>query len=224
MRIETLKDRIENAKAKIEKKQNTIAKKTVLIEKKQAKGDDESTFQIKWLEEDIERLNDEIEETKSSLEKYEKQLAGEIEKESLLTKEIPESMKRMETELVKDWNEFDKEHRDHIRADRKEMTYKEWCEKYTANERMNLMYQTDEQINNENENAAKIMIINLYNRVKAITGEVTDWNDLKCEAGNLGAVLTGFVIGKEGRAEVETILAGGYNIQRLHVRTLVHER
>ena len=222
MRIETLNERITNAKAKIEKKQNTIAKKMALIEKKEAK--DANDWSIKWLEEDIERLNDEIEETKASLEKYEKQLAGEIEKESLLTKEIPESMKEMQNELVTEWDAYDKAHRDQIRKDRHEMEYKEFCKKYTANEAMNIMYMTDEQIHNNNENDAKIMVINLYNRVKAITGEVKDWSDLKCEQGNIGAVLTGFVIGKEGRAEVETILAGGYNIQRLHVRTLVHER
>lgn len=218
MKIETLKERIEKATAKIERKENTIAKKTALIEKKTDECEKE------WLREDIARLNDEIEETKNTIAKYEKQLAGEMERESLLTKEIPESMKKMESELVTEWDAYDKNHRDKIREAKRTMSYEEFSKKFSTNERYDLMYQTDEQIHNNNERDAKIMIVNLFNRVKAITGEVTDWSDLKCELGNMGAVLTGFVIGKEGRAEVETILAGGYNIQRLHIRTLVHER
>ena len=221
MRIDTLKERIANAKAKIEKKQNTISKKMNLIAKKQGKCEE---YEITCLKEDINRLNDEITETKASLEKYEKQLAGEMEKESMLTTEIPESMKKMQTELVEEWDAYDIEHRDQIKADRRAMSYDDWCNKYSCYERSNLRYQTNEQIHNNNEKDAKAMILNLYNRVKAITGEVTDWDGLQCEAGNIGAVLTGYVIGKEGRAEVETILAGGYNIQKLHVRTLVHER
>lgn len=217
MKIETLKERIEKATAKIERKENTIAKKTALIEKKADECEKE------WLREDIARLNDEIEETKNTIAKYEKQLAGEMEKESLYTKEVPESMKRMETELITEWDEFDKKHRDELYEEKKTIGYEEFFRKHTASE-YDLMYQSNEEIHRNNERDARMMVINLYNRVKAITGEVTDWSNLECELGNLGAVLTGYVIGKEGRAEVETILAGGYNIQRLHVRTLVHER
>lgn len=232
MRIETLRERIDNAKAKIEKKQNTIVKKTALIEKKEAKlpklTDENEIFwmncDIKHLHEDIERLGGEIEETKASLAKYEAQMAGELEKEAVLLKEVPESMKRMQTELVTRWDEYDIARRESIKEDRRTMEYKEFCKKYRGFNVIDLMYRTDEQIHKSNEQDAKMMILGLYYRVKDITGEVTDWSGIACEVGNMGAVLTGFVIGKEGRAEVETILAGGYNIQRLHVRTLVHAR
>lgn len=243
MRIDTLNERIANAKTKIEKKENTISKKIALISKKEDKlvklgyGRDASTQETRgnneafWLTcdienltDDIQRLRDEIKNTKASLEKYEAQLAEELEKESILLREIPESMKRMQSELTERWDRWDIRHRDHIKACRKEMSYEEWCKTFTANDRMNFMYLTDEQIHKANEQDAKVLILNLYNRVKAITGEVTDWAGITCEMGNMGAVLTGYVVGKEGRAEVETILAGGYNIQRLHVRTLVHER
>ena len=214
MNITTLKERIQKAEEKIQKKQATIAKKEAWI----AKKTDE--YEIKWLQDDIKRLNREIEETQKTLEKYNKQLAGEMEVESLFLTEIPESMKAMQTELVERWDSWDIARRDRIRADKKEMDYKEFCKKYNPTERYDFIYKSDEDIHNANMKDAKAYILDLYYRVKAITGEVTDWSGIRCA----GMALNGLVIGKEGRAEVETILAGGYNIQRLHCRTLVHDR
>ena len=67
------------------------------------------------------------------------------------------------------------------------------------------------------------LIINLIYRVRKITGEITDWSDIRASVGTGGfTVLNGTVIGKEGIAHIESITAGGYNIQRLHIRVLVH--
>ena len=74
------------------------------------------------------------------------------------------------------------------------------------------------EIIENNEKSAKALIIDLFYRIRHITGEVTDWTQIFCS----NNALNGIVIGKEGRAKVESILAGGYNIQRLHVRVLVH--
>lgn len=64
----------------------------------------------------------------------------------------------------------------------------------------------------------------MYYRVKKFTGEITDWSGVHACQGTWGmTVLNGYVVGKEGRAFVESILAGGYNIQRLHIRVLVKE-
>lgn len=219
MTIETLKDRIAKATTKIEKKTATIAKKEALILKKGG-NPEEKYNEVYWLAEDVRRLKREVEETKSTLAKYEKQLAGEIEKESLFVREIPESMKAMQDELVEKWDEWDIARRDKIRKDRNEMEYKAWCRKYNQYEKSVLRYKSDEEIHQANMKDAKYFIIDLYNRVRAITGEVTDWSGVHAA----GTALNGFIIGKEGRAEVESILAGGYNIQRLHVRVLVHSR
>ena len=81
--------------------------------------------------------------------------------------------------------------------------------------------ETDEQIHAQNKRAGENLILDLLKRVTKITGPVTDWSGLHTTRGNMGTVLNGIVIGEDGRAEVETILAGGYNIQRLHCRTLV---
>ena len=242
MRIETLNERIENAKAKIEKKTNTIAKKTALIEKKRATiakhsispnddmfihRDNSEVFwlmcDIETLKEDIQRGESEIEETRKSLEKYEMQLAGEIEKEAIVLKVVPESMRRMQAELVESWDAFDIARRDQIRKDRDTMDRKAYCKKYSASDRFDFIYKTNEQIHRANENDAKTLVLNLYYRIKDITGEVVDWDGITATIGTHGfTVLNGLVIGKEGRARVESIFAGGYNIQRLHVRVLVH--
>lgn len=80
---------------------------------------------------------------------------------------------------------------------------------------------TDEQIHEDNLKSGKSLILDLLKRVTKITGPVRDWKGLELTRGNMGSVLNGVVIGEDGKARVESILAGGYNIQRLHVRTLV---
>lgn len=82
---------------------------------------------------------------------------------------------------------------------------------------------TDAQIHEENVQAVKSLVIDLYARVGKIVGEANDWSGIHVTQGNGGfAVLNGRVDGSRGCASVKSILAGGYNIQRLHIRTLVH--
>ena len=35
--------------------------------------------------------------------------------------------------------------------------------------------------------------------------------------------INGYIVGTEGEAKIQTIGAGGYNIQCFHFRTLIHE-
>ena len=58
----------------------------------------------------------------------------------------------------------------------------------------------------------------LVNRVTKITGVITDASGLEISAkGNLD----GIIIGEKGKAKIQTIGAGGYNIQCFHYRVLV---
>ena len=229
MTIAELENRIAKKQTQIEKKFNTIGKKTKLIAKKQAEYDklDADSREarmiacdIRYLREDIKRNNDEITECEATLKKYEEQLKGEREKEATFISEVPETMKALETELINEWNRSDMDRRDWLRKQRKELGYTEFIERY-HHSGWEFTMKTDEEIIKANTRDARLFVLDLLNRVKAVTGEVTDWSYINLTYGNTFPVLNGYVYGKEGRCEVESILAGGYNIQRLHIRTLV---
>jgi hypothetical protein len=57
-------------------------------------------------------------------------------------------------------------------------------------------------------------------RVKEITGTIQDASRLEI---GMNGEINGIVTGEKGKAKVETISAGGYNIQCWHFRVLVHE-
>ena len=243
MKIETLRERIEKKEAQIERKQNTISKKMAQIEKKSAKvrslgydpegdryqaRDTADHHELYWLMCDIDGLKDdikrgqgEIEECKATLKKYEAQLAGELEKEALFIKEVPQQMKDLEQNLIDEWDANDKERREFLKSKYRELGYEGFMKRY-HHAGYEHMYTDDETFHRANERDARYFILDLLNRVKDITGEVTSWGHIYLENGNHFPVLNGWVEGKEGRARVESILAGGYNIQRLHIRTLVH--
>lgn len=250
MNITTLQERITKANAKIEKKTNTISKYHKTIAKKQAElkkitgkenfteddywelrrqgNESEWVHEAYWVlcdirsaEEGIKNNTKQIEETRKTVAKYEAQLAGEIEREAMYIHEVPESMKQMQADLEKVWNEFDEARKADMYEAYKQLGYRQFFNEYTYAD-YELIHKSIEDIHKENARAAKMMVLNLLNRVKDITGEVTDWYGIHCTYGAHGMpTLNGIVYGKEGNAEVESITAGGYNIQRFHIRVLV---
>ena len=60
----------------------------------------------------------------------------------------------------------------------------------------------------------------IIERTNEIVGTITDASNLKVGAKH---DLNGYIIGTRGKAKVQTIGAGGYNIQCFHFRTLINE-
>ena len=60
----------------------------------------------------------------------------------------------------------------------------------------------------------------IIERTNQIVGQITDASNLKIGAKH---DLNGFIIGTKGTAKVQTIDAGGYNIQCYHFRTLINK-
>ena len=59
----------------------------------------------------------------------------------------------------------------------------------------------------------------IIERTNRVVGQIVDASALR--VGSTRGELNGFILGERGKAEVESILAGGYNIQCLHIRTLI---
>lgn len=70
------------------------------------------------------------------------------------------------------------------------------------------------------QNDANAKYDDIIERANAICGTITDASGLYI--GSKGDI-DGFVVGDRGRAYIQTIGAGGYNIQCFHFRTLIHE-
>ena len=76
----------------------------------------------------------------------------------------------------------------------------------------------DEDIHNGNVTVAENFVRDLYMKVAAVTGTVVSWKGLHLAQDGRG--LDGIVTGKDGKCKVQTVGAGGYNIQRFHYRCL----
>ena len=118
----------------------------------------------------------------------------------------------------------------HFAKDKREAIKKEFREysrRYTNQWRFIFPYEKErrmfdgDKLIKELEQEKKNKYDDLINRANRICGTITDATGLK--VGEKGE-LNGLIIGERGKAWVETIGAGGYNIQCYHFRTLIHER
>jgi hypothetical protein len=148
-------------------------------------------------------------------DKYNKQL--ELERHYQF--EIPEAFKTLKDILVENWTKFDLEEQKHYYKKYKELGYKTFIQRYSRSRWDYLRSHNEQDFREENEKAAENWILDLYNRIKRETGEIVTWDNITATPKGLN----GYIKGKLGAVNVETIMAGGYNIQRLHYRVILHK-
>ena len=174
-----------------------------------------------------------IEAEKEKIAKYNKLLEVESKKNDLLDN-LPENVIEFMKSIEDSWNYFDKSKRNRALELYKEYKAKDldyYSPEYKEFHKMmkekfgdyyELMRTTDEEIERTNKKLVKNLIIDFIDRVKFKVGEITSFGHLYLNKDNQGyCILNGYVEGTEDTAKVESIYAGGYNIQRLHVRVLV---
>lgn len=240
MKASELKKKLDAAKENVAKREATIQRQKAQLGKKMeaAKNlgcnpdtDTPAMYADKdnrvkyWAMCDVEDKREEIANSKKKLEElrriasnWETKMNEQLLKERTIATEMPAIFQQCKEDLTKDWTETDIRRREIMRKKKAELSWEEFRKLYSYGQEQEYS-KTDEEFMRVNEHDAELFIIGLYNRVKVITGEVTDWAGIHYG----GKALNGLVIGKDGKAKVETILAGGYNIQRLHMRVLVHE-
>jgi hypothetical protein len=206
-------------------------------------------YKISDYTESIKNARRDIKDKEVTLATYRERLAKAEEKEDALNN-LPACMTEFMDSMIELWDAWDKMRRETIKDAQKE--YYELCdeerkavrehgrdseeakalrkearyivESYSNFEWNELYRLDDDEIHEKNVMAGKSLVIDLYNRVAEIVGKFENADNLKVTRGNKNiAVINGTVEGNGRIAKVQSIGAGGYNIQRFHIRTLVHE-
>jgi hypothetical protein len=243
MIMKELNIKIEKKKADIEKRKNI----TLKFENKLEKLTNE--FERKWIQEDIRTSNNKLKDLEIQLENLYKQkekvkAKNEVEKIPV----IEEFLEQWKIKAI-EWYKTDYKHLKEIIRIRREK--QKQLEKWRQENNIGYYYNNpivktkekelgldqkimqdaltarllqekdwetylEKEIEKEKNNKRVLFVT----RVKNITGIVKDASNL-CIGDN--GEINGIVIGELGKAKVETISAGGYNIQCWHFRVLVHK-
>lgn len=229
--------KVEQLVERIEKNQVKLTKKEALLEKKLAKMDLEINLEMKtselwktyynnveygkWLEiESLKQTYQQVKEIKALIEKYNVQLNKAMVEENKLAK-IPQVLEDFRKYLIETWNKQDLATKEFYIEQYKKLGYNKFIEnyKYSSYQHMKLEL---EDFNKVNVRDAEMLILNFISRVEEKAGVIEDCSGLIVTEGNNGySVINGFVKGSKQNVQVESIGAGGYNIQKYHIRVLV---
>ena len=234
-----LQEKIENKKnqiAKLEKKVAALEKETdkefVILCDKFFSGQDKSSIynyrkekQLMFLPEYYQKRS-ELECTKETLAKYIKQLESEKAREETL-KELPDVIIKFKNNIVDVWDRYDNWKLQEIKKIYRDdsIDYKtrrdELVKRFGKNWYEFKSY-LPETIHQNNVKDADTLILNMINRVSEKAGKIIDCAGLRLDRDNQGyTTINGLIIGEKRAVSIESIGAGGYNIQRYHIRVLV---
>lgn len=235
--IEYITKRIEGKQKEITK----LEKKLARIVKAQESNWENNPYY--YTENDLKWTKKDLEAAKEAIAKYQADLTTETEKDN--SRNVKPILDFLEAwgNAVYDWYatqyyKYQVAYSDHVQKMNqyiefgtvKRDKYEEYREAYKRfNQTWNFLYTYLDSKRNfdslklkkELEQEKKSKYDDIVNRANKICGTITDATGLS--VGEKGE-LNGLVIGDRGRAYIETIGAGGYNIQCFHFRTLIHER
>ena len=231
-----LKAKMEAAQAKVEKIKKTIERHEKGAEKKMAvltkngwlpnsslyRGANHDAYwaacEYESKLDDIKTATRKLADAEKVVQNWQAKYEKAYEKAQAIETTLPEALKEMRDQLTKIWTKADIEKRTKMHQVKSELDYRAFRKQYRYDEEESLN-KTDEQFEMRNRKEAELWVWDLYNRVIAEVGEVTDFSGIHFS----GKALNGFVGGTKGAVNVETILAGGYNIQKLHMRVILHK-
>lgn len=231
-----LQERIQNKIKQIEKMEKNLVKYivsdefTAMCDRYFETNDFSELRQYKkdhnmWYLPDYYSKRCELEDAKKTLARYYKQ--QEIE-------ELSEVVVEFQKDLIRRWDAYDLWKQQEIRKERElilKLTNEE--EKRKARENLirrwgrgyyDFIHLSEKEIHDVNVKNAENLVLDMIERTIAYTGKITNCDWLELNRDNTGyTIINGIVIGEKGKAKIESIGAGGYNIQRYHIRVLVKE-
>lgn len=243
--MEFIQKRIEGKEKEIVK----LTKKMERIRKAEATGWEVNPYY--YGERDIRITTRELEDAQKALDSYKAQMAAETEKAN--SRNIPAIVEFLEMwqsrvresyiealpryiEARAEYFAFNKEYCNWFNYERMNATPEEIKAKREENRKVEKKFKSSwnwitpyikdkdqldlDKLNKDLKKEADAKYDFIIERTNAIVGTITDASNL-----HIGAKgdLNGYIIGERGTAKVETIGAGGYNIQCYHFRTLIHK-
>lgn len=157
--------------------------------------------------------------------------------------DIKETIARKEREIVKLEERFEKELEKETKKAEKVKFMRSWMKNFPAPEKLRQLlnfiedsyiellrkedtngHYTDIQLQKKAKLYTDFLMLDLSYRISEVTGKLIDCAYISMEYSNMKPVITGFFKGEKANVETKVIIAGGYNIQKLHNRVIVTKR